>query len=555
MIFELSNTDTHSIAKKLVSIRDTAGQMTTSRVLTLIVVAKTTDDVDAIIKATTEASREHPSRVLVMLTGEDHGDNVIDAELRLGGDAGASEIILMRLSGEVSQHLVHVVTPLLLPDTPIVAWWPYSAPANPIADPIGQIAQRRITDSLYDPPVDALNNRRIYFTPGDSDMAWSRLTPWRGVLASALDQPPYEAISAVRIYGGQNSPSVDLAAGWLTERLGVPVERLDCHCIHTMDEEGRFPIPVEKVELDRAQGTLVIENNSAGDTLIVRFPGQNTQRVALAKRNEADCLAEELRHLDPDPAYARALKGLGEVQFNEQPDVIRVADLDAVTDTAAERFVEVVHCINRNGGVTGDGIARIVLTGGGAGIGMLEKLRDKDIDWQRVHLFFGDERNVAVNHPDSNEGQARAALLNHIDIPEENIHGFRLGEVDLTTAATAYEQVLKTHAPRGFDLHLLGMGGEGHINSLFPHTEAVKESEKLVVPVTDSPKPPRERVTLTLPAVATAQRVWLLVAGAEKAEAAGHIVRGSAAVDWPAAGARGRSETLLILADNAATEL
>lgn len=233
--------------------------------------------------------------------------------------------------------------------------------------------------------------------------------------------------------------------------------------------------------------------------------------------------------------------------------VVRVADLPALVRTAANRFEELVTDISITGGVHGDGVARIVLTGGGAGIGLLEALRSAPINWEKVHLFFGDERNVAVSHPDSNEGQARTALLDHIHIPEENIHGFGLGDVAMADAANAYAAQLSKYAPQGFDLHLLGMGGEGHINSLFPHTDAVTESNKLVVAVTDSPKPPAERVTLTLPAVGTARQVWLLVAGAEKAEAAAHVVAGSPAVEWPAAGARGMDDTILFV-DAAAAE-
>ena len=99
------------------------------------------------------------------------------------------------------------------------------------------------------------------------------------------------------------------------------------------------------------------------------------------------------------------------------------------------------------------------------------------------------------------------------------------------------------------------MGGEGHINTLFPHTAAVAEAERLVVAEYDSPKPPPERATLTLPAVALAERVWLLVSGAEKAEAAGHVARGADPAEWPAAGARGKQETILFVSEDAATAI
>ncbi|GAB3591363.1 6-phosphogluconolactonase [Corynebacterium faecale] len=239
-------------------------------------------------------------------------------------------------------------------------------------------------------------------------------------------------------------------------------------------------------------------------------------------------------------------------------EIINATDTADLVDQAANRFIAVAESATApGGGINYDGVARIVLTGGGAGIKLLEKLSvdGADLPWERIHVFFGDERNVPVNDPESNEGQAREALLSKVSIPEENIHGYGLLGLDaqsLAESAAAYAQVLAQFAPRGFDLHLLGMGGEGHINSLFPHTDAVRESERTVIAVTDSPKPPAERVTLTLPAVRSAQRVWLLVSGAEKAEAAAAIVNGEPAVDWPAAGATGTEETLLFLSADAA---
>ena len=235
--------------------------------------------------------------------------------------------------------------------------------------------------------------------------------------------------------------------------------------------------------------------------------------------------------------------------------------LSTLLDQAATSLIDVVSALQSTGtGVHGDGIARLVLTGGGAGIGLLERIReledaDSRIDWSRVHVFFGDDRNVPVDHEDSNEGQARDALLNHVDIPEANIHGIGLDGGEMEEAARAYEQLIEELAPKGFDIHLLGMGHEGHINTLFPHTDAVRESERLVIAVTDSPKPPAERVTLTLPAVRRAEQVWLLVSGENKAQAAKAIVDRADPEDWPAAGAEGTADTVLYLTDDAATAL
>ena len=248
----------------------------------------------------------------------------------------------------------------------------------------------------------------------------------------------------------------------------------------------------------------------------------------------------------------------------------RVSDEKELVSSAALKLIETVAALQSpGGGLHADGVARLVITGGGAGIGTLRELARLDfaareqgsdypalaIDWSRVHVFFGDERNVPVSDPESNEGQARSTLLQAVDIPEHNIHSFDLGAIAMEAAASAYSAEIAEFAPRGFDLHLLGMGPEGHINSLFPHSAAVREDKELAVAVHDSPKPPAERVTLTLPAVNSSDRVWLLVSGAAKSEAVKHVVDGAAAEDWPAAGAQGRKETVLFVAADAASLL
>ncbi|MCP1387112.1 6-phosphogluconolactonase [Corynebacterium sp. TA-R-1] len=234
-------------------------------------------------------------------------------------------------------------------------------------------------------------------------------------------------------------------------------------------------------------------------------------------------------------------------------------ELPALIDAASARLIDTVTAIQNDprGGANADGTARLVLTGGTAGIALLRRIAELEaeecrIDWARVHVFFGDERNVPVDHPDSNEGQAREALLDHVAIPAANIHGYGLDGGDMGGAVAAYAETLAQYAPQGFDIHLLGMGGEGHINSLFPHTDAVRETDALVLAVTDSPKPPSERATLTLPAVRMADRVWLLVSGAEKAEAAAAFARGADPEEWPVAGATGRIETELFVTEDAA---
>lgn len=234
--------------------------------------------------------------------------------------------------------------------------------------------------------------------------------------------------------------------------------------------------------------------------------------------------------------------------------VEQVPNLDVLIDEASTRFVDTIAEIiaSDTGGVHGDGIARVVFTGGGAGIKLLSRLvRAKNLDWSRIHVFFGDERNVPVYDPDSNEGQARYALLNHVHIPESNIHGYRPANRTLDEAAEKYSHVIEQHAPKGFDLHLMGMGGDGHINSLFPSSAQLQENEKLVVGVDDSPKPPAERLTLTYPAIARAEQVWLLVSGAEKADAISHLVEETVSDEWPVTRIPELAKTTLFVTEDA----
>lgn len=212
------------------------------------------------------------------------------------------------------------------------------------------------------------------------------------------------------------------------------------------------------------------------------------------------------------------------------------------------------------------GSAHIVLTGGGTGIALLEHVREHglDITWPKVHLFWGDERFVPHDDDERNFKQAYEALLESIDIPAENVHPMAASDgefgTDIEAAAHAYERMLAELAPAGeptpvFDVHLLGMGGEGHVNSLFPDTPAVRESSRMVLAVTDSPKPPPQRITLTLPAIRRSRQVWLVVGGAAKAEAVAAAVNGADPVGVPAAGAVGRDKTVWLLDHQAAALL
>ncbi|WP_406278740.1 6-phosphogluconolactonase [Nocardia sp. NBC_00881] len=232
-------------------------------------------------------------------------------------------------------------------------------------------------------------------------------------------------------------------------------------------------------------------------------------------------------------------------------------DTDALVAAAAARFVAIVVAAQAE-----RGSASVVLTGGGTGIGLLEQVHKTpgDIDWSRLDVFWGDERFVPAGDPERNDLQARQALLDHVPLDPARVHPVATSDgeyPDPVEAAAEYSAAVHAYLAEhsAFDLHLLGMGGEGHVNSLFPHTDAVREKHELVVAVTDSPKPPPVRVTLTLPAVRRTRHVVLAVGGAAKAEAVAAALAGAKPVDIPAAGAMGIDSTTWLLDQEAAAAL
>jgi len=250
----------------------------------------------------------------VLLTGEEDAASRLDAEVRVGGHAGASEMVIMRITGEMVNHLAAVVTPLLLPDTPVVAWWPTTAPADPSAHPVGRLAQRRITNADHPAGSAVLARLRSTYSPGDSDMVWSKITAWRGIVASSLDRHPHEDVEAAVLTGPADEPQIDIAAGWLADRLGVPVTRV---ITAPLDDDRVFP--VRHLRFDRASGPLTVDVLDHR-TVRVALPGRPESLVSMVIRSDADCLSEELRHLDPDLAYANALRGLPRVTVTDERD-------------------------------------------------------------------------------------------------------------------------------------------------------------------------------------------------------------------------------------------
>lgn len=241
--------------------------------------------------------------------------------------------------------------------------------------------------------------------------------------------------------------------------------------------------------------------------------------------------------------------------------VIVHPDRRAMTAAVAARFItKVIDLIDEFGQ------ASVVLTGGTAGIAVLEAInaspaRDT-VDWSRLNVWWGDERWLPAGDPERNDTQARAALLDHVPLSPERVHPFAAsdGGLDLDAAADAYAAELAANAMSGstlpwFDITFLGVGPDGHIASLFPEREGIRERERTVIPVRNSPKPPPERLSLTLPVLNSSARIWLVLSGPDKASALGLTLAGASMNEVPAAAIEGRRRTLFFVDAEAAAEV
>lgn len=607
MIVDLPSTTTTDISKRLIALRHSVGAMAMGRVLTLLLV---TDEelADTAIEVANDATRQHPARILVLVRANRRGASRLDGQIRVGGDAGASEIVILRLFGEMADHGASVVTPLLLPDSPIVAWWPGEPPADVATSPLGAMARRRITDAgACAKPATQLRRRAKHYEPGDTDLAWTRITRWRGLLAAALDEPPHEPVTSAVVVAEPDEASADLIAGWLAQALDVPVQR-----INSAQGTG-----IVSVRLERADGPIDLVRADEGLSTLAQ-PGRPTREVALSTPNPAECLAAELRRLDADEVYAaslteglptvirktvgaakaastgtvpdgpaelphtggpsvsaRALRGRkpdedppSQTRLQERVDaavaeagagtVRESADPQALADAVAAALVRTLEAA-----VATRGVAHVVLTGGSMGARTVTALAEQELSpeaWEQVHIWWGDERFVPEGDEDRNDKQARDAGLERLPVPAANIHPAPAGsdEGELGAAAATWASELAAQAPEGarsprFDVVLLGVGPDAHVASLFPDRPELHETELACVPVTDSPKPPPLRLSLTVPAINAAARVWFVVAGDDKADAvqAARATRDDPHV--PASWVRGTTETVWWLDQGAAS--
>ena len=304
MSVRLDDTTAGEVSSAINRERFLQGSSAVNRVLTLVIVADEETQADAVVAAA-EAAREHPCRILTAIPRPGRTDPRLDAVITVGGGDGLGELVELRLRGHLSEHIASVVLPLLVPDSPVVVWWPGKAPASPSEDPVGRLAQRRITDAAAAlRPLKALEERRTSYVDGDTDLAWTRLTPWRALLAANLDQP-HDPITSCTVEVERNNPSGTLLAAWLHDRLDVPVS------VRASKGPG-----LTAVSVHTTHGDITLSRPAGGVAHLTR-PGFPDREAALGRRTTEGLIAEELRRLDADEVYGETLQAV--VELDAQP--------------------------------------------------------------------------------------------------------------------------------------------------------------------------------------------------------------------------------------------
>lgn len=304
------------VVRGLTEERRTAGAVAFGLVLTLVVVVDERNAGAALAAAST-ASQAHPCRLLVVVRRQpDLSDPRLDAEIHVGDRIGGlGEAVVLRMYGPLARHAESVVLPLLAPDTPVVTWW-FGPPPEQIGhDPLGALANRRITDSAAGPePLDALRQRAADYHPGDTDFAWTRLSGWRSLLAAAFDSLTARAsavpasavpvnavrVNAVRVSAERDNPSALLLGGWLSTRLEVAAAS------EVTGGPGITETAVTLVDSD-GRDLQVRVSRPDGHTVTVSRTDHPDRVLPLPRRDLGNLLAEELRHLDADEPYAETL--------------------------------------------------------------------------------------------------------------------------------------------------------------------------------------------------------------------------------------------------------
>jgi glucose-6-phosphate dehydrogenase assembly protein OpcA len=303
----LWDTTGSAVVKELAAQRRTGGAVLSGVALTLVVVADESRVTEA-EEAATVAAAQHPCRLLLVVRRQIEAPMPrLDAEVLIGGRLGPGEAVVMRMYGRLALHAESVVLPLLAADAPVVTWWHAAPPERLCTDALAVIADRRITDSsIADDQLAALRTRAQDYAPGDTDLAWTRATPWRATLTSTLDSVEGRRGDSVTVRGGSvegvpGSATAQLLAGWLSSRCGCSVD-----VVEAARTPGPSGVDAVVLQLDQDEEVRVQADRRGG--AVITQPYRPDSTVALPDRALGDLLGEELRRLDPDEPFSEALE-------------------------------------------------------------------------------------------------------------------------------------------------------------------------------------------------------------------------------------------------------
>jgi glucose-6-phosphate dehydrogenase assembly protein OpcA len=306
MSLRLENTNAGAVDNAIAEQRHRKGATASGMVMTLVIVADEEHQSDA-TEAAQFSAGEHPCRILTVIPRRGQAEPRLDANISVGDTDGPGELVRLRLRGTLADHAESVVLPLLLSDTPVVVWWPAAHPANLATDALGRLAHRRIIDSTSeDDFVACLKERQANLASGDTDLSWTRLTPWRAALAATLDQP-FEQITGATIHS-EPIPATPLMRTWLEDRLGVPVAYL----------RSQGPA-INQIVINTTAGDITI-TRPTGHMATVERGGVAVKELFLPRRDIRELIGEELRRLDPDETYEATMRTLDLARLEPDDD-------------------------------------------------------------------------------------------------------------------------------------------------------------------------------------------------------------------------------------------
>jgi glucose-6-phosphate dehydrogenase assembly protein OpcA len=309
----LWDTTGNDVLKALAAERRSAGGVASGLALTLVAVVdeKHAREAEA---AATIAAAAHPCRILMVVRSDVLRDSSrLDAEIVVGGRLGPCEAVVMRMYGRLALHAESVVMPLLAPDVPVVTWWHGEPPVRIAHDFLGVVADRRITDAAQSAdPVTTLKQRAADYAPGDTDLAWTRITMWRTLLAGIFDTIESRVVQA-SVEAPASDPTAALMRGWLGGRLKVPVRAID-----VADQQR-----MHRVSLTCEDGVNIALTRD-NDVATYERTGQHDRILPLVRRPLGEELAEELRRLDADQVYSEALGAVAGVDGLDERSPTRV---------------------------------------------------------------------------------------------------------------------------------------------------------------------------------------------------------------------------------------